>query len=472
MTPSPPDPGGGPGIAVPARGPERMIHRFARLPPAARAVARGGAFSDGLLAMSIILTGASAFRLGGLPLGPGEACLLAWIGIRAGEEVLFRPSPASGLASAIVAFWLVFAAAQCVGLLRALTDRIPIDWPLVAHDGVAFTIMALFSILCLCHPEHAPRLRRTTRFVTLIGSAMLTLQTASAWDLVAIPGIDPWYWDRFRGWSDNPNQLSLFCAVLIPIALFDFEYAEGPAARIPAVCCGIAALVAGMLTKGNSLRLALVAGAACSLAVLVVRLLARRAAAPRRGTLALALVVACTPLGTLALVPLLATLRTDALVEQVSRDGVEIQSEAALRFELWEQAFLQGLNSAYLGLGPGPHARVPPIVVVRQRWEPGANDPTLGDVAKHGAVMESHNTYLELFSQGGLPIVVAYGALLAFVLHRSLRSGSVMLPAIVCVIAVFGIFHVQLRHPIVWFGLCLCAGSGPPVPRTLRPAPR
>jgi heme A synthase len=143
----------------------------------------------------------------------------------------------------------------------------------------------------------------------------------------------------------------------------------------------------------------------------------------------------------------------------VARDSGRTFNEAAMRFELWGQAFARGIGSLYLGLGPGPHARVPLEVVVRQRWEPDLNDSALGDVAKHGAVMESHNTFLEMFSQGGILILLAYAGLLAYAMRQSIRSGSITLPALVCVIAVFGVFHVILRHPIVWYGLCLCLGA-------------
>lgn len=415
-------------------------------------------FSDALLALSVILTGAPGFRIGGMPVGPGEAGLLLWIGLRTWQELFLRSNPVEAPVRVLATFWVVFAAVQCVGLMMSMAFADLIDWPIVVHDIVAFVLMVLFSMLLLSLPDAASRFARITRYAMLFGCVSLTLQVASAWDILSVPGIDPWYWDRFRGWADNPNQLSLFCAILVPIALFGAETGRGLLDRLAAFGCAAAALAAGMLTKGNSLRLALALGVVCCVAIVVARTLAPGRARAKRRDMPIVLAIVSVPVLLISCLPFAATFKTEDIA-QVSRDSTETLSEAALRFELWTEAFGQGLRSLYLGLGPGPHARVPIEIVVRQRWEPGADDPSLGDVAKHGAVMESHNTYVELFSQGGLLIVLAYVGLLTYAMRQSLASRSVALPALVCVIASFGFFHVVLRHPIVWFGLCLCLGS-------------
>lgn len=435
-----------------------------RSPSWSASASRPEALSDALLALSIILTGASGFRISGLPVGPGEACLLIWIGVRGWQELAGRSAPTVGPLRVLAMFWVALAIAQSAGLLMTMASADLIDWPIVSHDIAAFAVMLLLSTLCVSLPDPRFRFIRIVRYMTIAGGVSLSLQVASAWDLVAVPGIDPWYWDRFRGWADNPNQLSLFCALLVPIALFGAETSQGLRERLAALACASAALTAGLLTKGNSLRLALVVGLGCAGAIVLGRLVARRAR-PKCRERPLALVVVGVPVLLLSGLPFLATMRTEDIAKQVSRDSTQALSEAALRFELWKDGFDQGVQSFYVGLGPGPHARVPFEVVVRQRWEPGAYDASLGDVAKHGAVIESHNTYIELFSQGGIAAVLAYLALLAYALRQSMASRLIALPALLFVIASFGIFHVIIRHPIVWFGLCLCLSCAHPPAR-------
>lgn len=433
---------------------------------------RVDALCDAILAMGVVFAGAPAFRIELLPLGPGEACLVGWIGLATCRECLAGSGSLGRPAHAIVAFWTVFAIAQSLGFIMALSIERAIDWPPILHDTLAFAVMALLSILCLCVRDARLRLCRVARYAMILGSITLSLQVASAGSWNAVPAIDPWFWDRFRGWSDNPNQLSLFCAVLVPIALFALEAASSTADRVTAITCTVAALAAGILTKGNSLRLALAVGGCCAALLVVARLLGTRDARTDDQKLPLAFAAVCAPVLLLAVLPYLASQQTGNIATQVSRDGAETVNEAVLRVELWDGAVDAGIRSSYFGLGPGPHSPIPGKVVVRERWDPDETDRSLPNAADYGATMESHNTYLELFSQGGLILLLAYVALLVLAMRRALSTGSLALPALVCVIAVFGFFHVVFRHPIVWFGLCLCLGNALAPPKGARHGPR
>jgi hypothetical protein len=78
-------------------------------------------------------------------------------------------------------------------------------------------------------------------------------------------------------------------------------------------------------------------------------------------------------------------------------DRVEVKSEALYnednqgdaRFHLWAEAFDKGMGAAMLGLGPGPH-------LTKKAWK---RSPPYK--------FESHNTPLELFTQGGLLALLA-----------------------------------------------------------------
>ena len=60
--------------------------RGAREPGAASAE-RASAVGDALLALGLLLTTASQLRLSGLPVGPGELCLTAWLLLMLGREL-------------------------------------------------------------------------------------------------------------------------------------------------------------------------------------------------------------------------------------------------------------------------------------------------------------------------------------------------------------------------------------------------
>ena len=420
-----------------------------------------------LLALGIVLSGASQFRVAGLPVGPGEACLMVWAGLRALCAIL-RPGPLGRRGGVILCFWAVFAIAQCVGLIKSLSAGIPIDWVLTLHDVTAYVLMAVISSFCLTGDERDDSLSHVTRYLMTFASLSLVLQIAAGWGFAPAPGTGPWYWDRFRGWADNPNQLSMFCAIAVAIAVYVIETAERRRDRFAASICASLAFAAGFLTRGNTMRLSLAIGA-CVFASLLIRNIASRRGRPARSsTLGVLLVAASTPLLALALVPYASQLSAEDLAQQVSRDQGETLNEANLRFTLWAGASQGALDSFFLGMGPGPHAPVPLDLTLRRVWEVDSFEESLGAVAKHADVMESHNTYIELFSQGGLLIVLAFAGLLMCALRGALRSRSAALPGMLCVLVVFGIFHVMLRHPIVWLALCLCVGARSSFVRSVR----
>ena len=352
-------------------------------------------------------------------------------------------------------FWLAFILAQSLGLIAAMVSQDDINWSLVTHDIVAFAMMASITVITLGACGYERRLRRTLLLAMLFGTLTLTLQLASSNGLIAGPAIDPWYWDRLRGWSENPNQLSLFCAILVPISLLTAETSEGISELVPALACAASSFTAGFLTKGNTFRLSLVIGLLVAITAKGFCTLIRRDGKKSSKLLFCAMFLSA-PLFAISAIPFLSTIRSDDIAKNISRDQNETLDEAALRFELWGRAIQKGLDSYYLGLGPGSHVPVPQEVIARQSWDIDPVQEALGTTAKHGATMESHNTYLEIFSEGGLVLVTAYLVLLFLMIRHVARVQIFALFILLSVIIVFGTFHVILRHPIVWFGICLC----------------
>ena len=430
-----------------------------RLTPSGEPESRTDRLLEALLALGIVLSGASQFRIAGLPVGPGEACLMGWAAVRV-SRVLFDRTPVPARADAtILIFWAIVGIGQSVGLLAAMLTNVPIDWSTTLHDVTAYLLMALISGFSLSGVAIGDSLSRVARAVMVFATVSLGLQIAAGWGLLPAPGTGPWYWDRFRGWADNPNQLSLFCAMVVAIAVFMVETSERGFDRWMALACAGTALTTGILTKGNTFRLSLAVGTCVFVPLLFRKLALQRGSRLTVPAMSCILLIASLPVAGLAAVPYISQLSTDDLAQEISRDQGETLNEADLRFTLWTGAIQGGLDSMFLGLGPGPHAPVPADVTLRRVWETDAFEESLGEIAKHADFMESHNTYIELFSQGGLLVIVAYGWLLVVAARRALESRSAALPTLLCVLLVFGIFHVMLRHPIVWFALCLCLGS-------------
>jgi hypothetical protein len=142
--------------------------------------------------------------------------------------------------------------------------------------------------------------------------------------------------------------------------------------------------------------------------------------------------------------------------------GNEIETErtASVRFIAWSEAISRGIESGMLGLGPGPHIKIPFLIVEGRRNatdEPNFMDhPTLG-VAPN---FEAHNTPLDLFTQCGLMGVLSVIWLVAMALSTTCKARLDGLATLLCGLIVFSMFHLVIRHPIVWFAFSLCLVAG------------
>ena len=110
------------------------------------------------------------------------------------------------------------------------------DTDSAVHDAISYILLAAVSCLCVVEPGAGARLRRVAWLFVTCGTASLALLLANAWRLVPIPGVDPWFWDRLQGWSDNPNQLALLCAALGLVALHLAETAVRRGGTVMAAC--------------------------------------------------------------------------------------------------------------------------------------------------------------------------------------------------------------------------------------------
>jgi len=139
--------------------------------------------------------------------------------------------------------------------------------------------------------------------------------------------------------------------------------------------------------------------------------------------------------------------------------GAEVSEETDLRLTLWTQAIERGIHSAMIGLGPGPHLKIP-AAIIAGRVSTGVTLINITHPAQNGtANYEAHNTILDVFTQGGLLAVASFLWLLAQATRSAYRSRSAGLMALLAGAATFMMTGNVVRQPVFWFAivLCLCA---------------
>ena len=207
---------------------------------------------DFFLALGMLLSLETQLRAADAALGPGELCLAIWIAPLLAASLWHFNWNTPRVFSELVVFWMVFAMAECIGAVAGFMMSDIRDDMLALHDVIAYTLVCLVSCLLTIHPDSAVRCRRIAWMLVILGAVSLAMQYLNAEGVFSLPSIDPWYWDRLRGWSANPNQLALLCILIAMISLHLAETSKGVSSRISAiVCLGIAAAV-GMMAKSNA----------------------------------------------------------------------------------------------------------------------------------------------------------------------------------------------------------------------------
>jgi hypothetical protein len=379
-----------------------------------------------------------------LALGPATIHAL-WSGpARMGEGVLN-----------LLFFWGLLAAGLSLGAMASIVAGVPIDISLAMHDVFAYALLAVFTVTLAALPRRAEALRAIQWRVAILGAVMAVLQLANANGVFALPGVDPWYWDRMRGWAENPNQFALLSLVTGFCALALIDKAETPARGLLALLCAATTLAVGLQSKSNAYTLMVLGGSAVYLLIKAARGLI---AAERAGYPAAAAVLTAVSAFAFAVTIVSATVdwRADfrSLSGAFARKGDDESADGALRLELWRQAIAVGGFSAGFGLGPGPHLAIPSSLVAARKSE---EEPKNLSHPKVGLApnFEAHNTVLELLVQGGALAVAGFLWVLAYGGARALRAGEDGAVALLVATIAFGSFHVIFRHPLVWFCLCL-----------------
>ncbi|RWP23104.1 O-antigen ligase family protein [Mesorhizobium sp.] len=389
-----------------------------------------------LISLGLVLYPATQLRFGELPVGPGELCLIGWIGWTGMHRLLREQIRWNAALSHLLAFWLVLGLAQCVGMIVGLVVEPYQDTAAVVHDIWAYALLITVGFLLALELAEDARRRRTVSLVVYFGALVLTVQVVDGFGLIGVARTDPWFFDRFRGWSLDPNQLGLLAAALSLLSLHLLDTKLRVGGRIAVAICGTIAFSVGLLTKSDSYVICImVAGGV---------LFGRKAwtalsQVGNRRTLAHALFVSALlslPLAAIAAVPFAQS--AIGYLELQSNAVYEEDGQGDTRLALWTEAFEKGLQSGFLGFGPGPH-------LTSKSYKRPPPDK-----------FESHNTTLDLFTQGGLAAVLIFVWLCASTVVRSWRAKLPALIGLAVGLTAFSMFHLVIRHPMFWFGIVLC----------------
>ena len=263
-----------------------------------------------------------------------------------------------------------------------------------------------------------------------------------------VPGVDPWYWDRLRGWAENPNQLGFFALVIVLLGLHLAESAQRVSGSALALALIVPAFVAGLMSHSDSFVIGLMMSGALFIALKASIWVQIKEMAPTLRGAAVVLGVMSLPLAIAAAIPF--TSSAVSRIEQSSEAMYGDNDQGETRLHLWSEALNKGLESRLIGFGPGPH------LTSKSYKRPPPNK------------FEAHNTPLDLFAQGGIVAVATFVWLIGSALIGSTRARIPALAGLVAGLLVFSMFHYTVRHPIFWFGVVLCLLETAQVSRSRR----
>lgn len=414
---------------------------------------------DLLLSLGVLLTTASQLRLGTLPVGPGELCLMLWLGLILMRELGRVDARLNPALARLLIFWTLFVLAQGLGFLTGLFIGEQYDLRWLLHDTMAYPLLIAVSCLSVVDRNAELRLRRVAWLLTIFGSAALAFQVAIGWEILDVPLILPWYWERFRGWSVNPNQLALLCVVLGPLALHLAETTTRPGRRLIAILCMILPIYVGRMTGSDTFTLAMLASAPIFL-IVKLRVWLHR---PERRTAIHSefawIILLGLPLMLVSLVPLAVTATADAGIfakDLAKNGGKDLRQESDLRFSLWTEALQLGVTTSFLGLGPGPHLAIPASILAARastKDQPENLEHPHQSIAPN---FEAHNTFLDLLTQGGMIAVLSFAWILLVSVRTAYQARKAGLTALICGLGIFCMTGLIIRHPVFWFAIALC----------------
>jgi len=355
--------------------------------------------------------------------------------------------------------------AESIGILTSYFTADPHDTNALIHDLTAYPLLAAVCVLSVVGPNAGARVHRVAWLLVTLGSAELGLQALQAWNFISIGTLDPWFWERMRGWSDNPNQLAFQCAMLGLLCLHLADVAASVSARIGAVAAAVLPIYVGLLTRSDTFGIILTVAGPIFLAIkLRTWLLLHQPRLSARSALAWIVVLALPLLllGTFVQFGSSLAANVRGLAEDLGKgDQQDSDKTADIRLHVWRSAFSRGLYGGMLGLGPGPHVPMPASIAADRR-DPAqdfSGGPKLETAPNGTPNFEAHDTLLDIFTQGGLLAVLSLVWLVATAFLQTSRTRLDGLTTLLCGLTIFSTFHLVIRHPLFWFTIATCLAA-------------
>lgn len=404
---------------------------------------------DMLLALGLVISAATQLRFGGLPLGPGELVLLVWLCLAGLRQLVSRPLVLTPALGRVLAVWFVIVVSLCAGMTMGLVVEPFQNYDGMFRDTFAYAFVFAFSATMAVTMTDAADRRLVNWRIVVIGSLSLSLQIAAGLGKVPLPGVDPWYWDRLRGWAENPNQLGFFALFIALMGLHLADQATTRLEILKALGAIVPAFVAGLMSRSDSFIIGLIASGGLLVTLKSAAWLRDKEMAPSLRGAAVALALLALPLAIIMSVPFASAALSR--IERVSNQVYDDNDQGDTRLHLWAEAIDKGVQSALVGFGPGPH-------LTSKSFKRPPPDK-----------FEVHNTLLDLLTQGGIVAMAGFLWISGTALLAAMRAGHPALAGLVVGLLVFSMFHYVLRQPIFWFGIVFCLLGATRSVQTLSP---
>jgi hypothetical protein len=381
------------------------------------------------LGTAVALTTATQLRRPGIPVGPGELMLVGWIFASLVSVLVGDRLVVSSTGRAFLFFWTGSFVLLLAGWLVGVLTGHAAD--LAARDFLAYCLVATIVLLLAFKPGGLDEARVAGPVALFAATLALLLLLLTTFPFGSFGPISPWYGPRFRGWSENPNQVALVMSPVPFLALYQLRRSRRASARTMYILFLMGGIAVGIASFSDALRLAWLAGVVLMVSHEWLLGIARGRAPAGQATVRY-MIVPMLAFGLLILGGHAVYLRIqDVLVEIFERRG-----QGSERLMLWRHGMEAMAESPLIGLGPGPHS--------------GKSGPFSG--------FEAHNSFIDWGTATGVTGVLLLVGLLVWAGRRNAATPTLL--ASLAALVVVSVSGFNLRHPTFWLYLLFVAAVG------------
>lgn len=379
-----------------------------------------------LLAVATVMSTATKVRYPGVPLGFGELLLVTWLAVSisfrwmhsgfhwpAGFSLRWGGLLLLGTLAALMSGALL---AQSTGATRTY---------FTAYEAVAWVFILGLAAWFAAEAGSSQAVVRYLQTFAAVGSiAASVIIVAAVITRLAFGSQVFWYMGlRMSGWSENPNQFAALLAPLPFLAWYFRSHAIRRGVRRAWSLAITGTVVAGVATQSDALWLGWLLGTSALLVIAWARGLFGSTRTVK--SILVSSVVVPSVIASL-LVPISGMLvqSMGSAVEDRANQG----GQADTRITLWQNGVDAVMHSPAFGWGPGAHSGF------------------------HGAFegTESHNSYIDLAAQAGLPVSIGLIILTGVAMYMGFRHRAAPIAVGLLAVVVLAVFHNLLRQPVFW----------------------